>query len=142
MFLGRTGQIDSAITEFQTALKYNPKSAATHYDLGSALGLKGDLEGTKMHYLMAQRLDPKRIAVYDDLGVLYLRQGQLAEGIAQLREALRLQPNDTLAAENLRRAEEMQLNSKQHFQPALTFSGGNNSPGTARHLIGRQTGSK
>ncbi len=112
MFLGRTGQVDSAINEFQTALKYNPKSAATHYDLGSALGLKGDLEGTKMHYLMAQRLDPKRIAVYDDLGVLYLRQGQLAEGIAQLREALRLQPNDTLAAENLRQAEAMQLNSQ------------------------------
>jgi Flp pilus assembly protein TadD len=112
MFLGRAGQIDSAITEFQTALKYNPKSAEAHYDLGSALGLKGDIEGAKMHYLMAQRLNPKRTVVYDDLGVLYLRQGQLAEGIAQLREALRLQPNDTLAAENLRRAEAMQLNSQ------------------------------
>ena len=65
-----------------------------------------------MNYLAAQRLNPKRVAVYDDLGVLYLRQGQLAEGIAQLKEALRLDPNDTLAAENLRRAEERQANSQ------------------------------
>ncbi|MEP6937332.1 MAG: tetratricopeptide repeat protein [Chthoniobacterales bacterium] len=112
LFLGRARQIDSAIDEFRTALNYNPNYAEAHYDFGSALGLKGDFEGAKMHYLTAQRLDPKRVAVYDDLGVLYLRRGQLTEGIAQLKEALRLQPDDALAAENLRRAEAMHLSSR------------------------------
>ena len=107
-------------TEFQAALKYNPKSAEAHYDLGSALGLKGDIEGAKMHYLMAQRLNPKRTAVYDDLGVLYLRQGQLAEGIAQLKEALRLEPNDTLASrKSSTRGRESKRTPRNHFQPAL-----------------------
>ena len=102
----------AASNELQTALKLKPKYAEAHYDLGSALGLQGDVEGAKTHYLAAQRLKPKWPVVYDDLGVLYLRQGQLAEGIAQLKEALRLAPNDELAAANLRRAEAMLTNSQ------------------------------
>ncbi|HEV2995402.1 MAG TPA: tetratricopeptide repeat protein, partial [Chthoniobacterales bacterium] len=47
--------------------------------------------------------DPKA-PVHNSLGVVYMKLGQTSEAIAEFNEALRLQPNDTDAAENLRYA--------------------------------------
>ena len=63
--------------------------------------MKGDLEGAKMHYLETARLDPKA-PVHNSLGVIYMRLGQVSQAIAQFNEVLRLQPDDAVAAENLR----------------------------------------
>ena len=63
--------------------------------------MKGDLEGAKVHYLETARLDPKA-PLHNGLGVVYMRLGQTSEAIAQFKEALRLQPDDADAAENLR----------------------------------------
>ena len=101
MFLFRQGNLDHAIPEFEAALRHNPKHPETHYHLGRALFVKGDLEGAKIHYLETARLDPKA-PVHSGLGVVYARLGQTSEAIAQFKEALRLRPDDTEAAENLR----------------------------------------
>jgi Tfp pilus assembly protein PilF len=103
VFLAVNGQLDQAIPEFETALKLKPGRPEAHYHLGHALFLKGDLEGAKKHYLEAVRLDPKA-PVHNSLGVVYMKLGQTAEAIAEFNEALRLQPNDAAAAENLRYA--------------------------------------
>jgi len=101
MFLFRQGNLDHAIPEFEAALRHNPKHPETHYHLGRALFVKGDLEGAKIHYLETARLDPNA-PVHSGLGVVYARLGQTSEAIAQFKEALRLRPDDTEAAENLR----------------------------------------
>jgi tetratricopeptide (TPR) repeat protein len=103
MFLATTGQLDQAIAEFEMALQRKPKHPEAHYHLGHTLFLKGDLEGAKKHYLEAVRLDPKA-PVHNSLGVIYMKLGQTAEAIAEFNEALRSQPNDAAAAENLRYA--------------------------------------
>jgi len=101
MFLLNEGKIDQAITEFQTALKHNPNHPEAHYHLGRALFVKGDFEGAKLHYVETARLDPKA-PVHSALGVVCARLGQTSEAIAQFKEALRLNPDDAEAAENLR----------------------------------------
>jgi tetratricopeptide (TPR) repeat protein len=99
LFEGR--KLDQAIPEFEAALKHNPNHPEAHYHLGRALYVKGDYEGAKVHYLETARLDPKA-PVHNALGAAYFRLGQTSEAIAQFREALRLNPDDAEAAENLR----------------------------------------
>lgn len=101
MFLFRDEKLDQAIPEFEAALKYNPNHPEAHYHLGRALYVKGDYEGAKAHYLQTARLDPKA-PVHSGLGAAYFRLGQTSEAIVQFKEALRLNPDDAEAAENLR----------------------------------------
>ncbi len=103
MFLMFNRELDQAIAEFETALYREPNHSEAHYHLGRALYLKGDLEGAKKHYVETARLDPKA-PVHNSLGVVYMKLGKTPEAIAEFNEALRLQPNDTDAAENLRYA--------------------------------------
>jgi Flp pilus assembly protein TadD len=101
MFLFRQDKLDPAIPELEAALKHNPNHPEAHYHLGRALFVKGDLEGAKVHYRETARLDPKA-PVHSGLGAVYFRLGQTSEAIAQFKEALRLNPADAEAAENLR----------------------------------------
>jgi Flp pilus assembly protein TadD len=101
MFLFRQDKLDEAIPEFEAALKHNPNHPEAHYHLGRALYVKGDYNGAKVHYLETARLDPKA-PVHSGLGAVYFRLGHTSEAIAQFKEALRLHPDDTEAAENLR----------------------------------------
>jgi Flp pilus assembly protein TadD len=101
IILFRQGKLDEAIPEFEEALKRNPNHPEAHYHLGRALYVKGDYEGAKRHYLETARLDPKS-PVHNGLGAAYFRLGQTSEAIAEFKEALRLNPDDSEAAENLR----------------------------------------
>ncbi|PYJ70958.1 MAG: hypothetical protein DME76_03685 [Verrucomicrobia bacterium] len=101
MFLFREGKPDQAIPEFEAALKHNPNHPEAHYYLGRVLYVKGDYEGAKRHYEETARLDPKA-PVHSALGAVYFRLGQTSDAIAQFKEALRLNPDDAEAAENLR----------------------------------------
>jgi tetratricopeptide (TPR) repeat protein len=110
VFLAAEGKIDAAINEFQTALKRQPNHPEAHYELGHAFYLKGDFEGAKRHYEETARLDPKA-PVHSGLGAVYFKLGQTSQAVAQFKEALRLNPDDQEAAENLRFAEATQARS-------------------------------
>jgi tetratricopeptide (TPR) repeat protein len=101
VFLAADGKIDDAIKEFETALSLNPNHPEAHYQLGHAFYLKGDFEGARRHYEETARLDPKA-PVHSGLGAVYFRLGLTSKAIAEFKEALRLNPNDAEAEENLR----------------------------------------
>jgi len=67
------------------------------------------------HVLAFRDIDPKA-PVHSALGVVCARLGQTSEAIAQFKEALRLNPDDAEAAENLRfvLAGDTQGNSTPH----------------------------
>jgi Flp pilus assembly protein TadD len=107
VFLAADGKIDNAIKEFDTALRFNPNHPEAHYQIGHAFYLKGDFENAKRHYEETARLDPKA-PVHSGPGAVYFRLGETSKAIAQFKEALRLNPDDAEAAENLRFAEGVQ----------------------------------
>ena len=105
MFLVREGKTKEAAGHFENALEIEPKYADAHYDFGNLLYEKRDLESANFHYLAAARIAPRRAIVHNMLGIIFLRQGQTSQAILQFAEALELDPNDSYAAENLRRAQ-------------------------------------
>ena len=54
--LGRQGELDEAIEEFQEALDFVPDSAETHYNLGVAYSKQGDVEQALEHMQQAKDL--------------------------------------------------------------------------------------
>jgi Tfp pilus assembly protein PilF len=109
MFLWRAGNPKAATAEFENALKFDPKHVAAQYDFGNLLYQQGRLEAAKEHYLKASQAAPRRAEIHNKLGVVFVRQGQVSQAILQFAEALNLDPNDAYAAENLRRAQAMDL---------------------------------
>jgi Flp pilus assembly protein TadD len=101
MFLAQQRRLDEAIPEFEQALKHNRNLPHAHYYLGRALFQRGDLHGAKTHYIETAQLDPTA-PVHNSLGVIYMRLGQASQAIEEFNEALRLNPADADAAENLR----------------------------------------
>jgi tetratricopeptide (TPR) repeat protein len=109
MFLWRGGNPKAATAEFQNALRFDPKHVDAQYDFANLLFHEGQLEAAKEHYLKASQAAPRRAEIYNKLGVVFVRQGQVSQAILQFAEALELDPDNTYAAENLRRAQAMDL---------------------------------
>ncbi len=55
------GDLDQAVSQFQSAIGMDPDSAEAHYHLGLALTAKGDEAGAQKAFERAQQLDPKRV---------------------------------------------------------------------------------
>jgi Flp pilus assembly protein TadD len=100
MLLSEDGKIDDAIREFQIALRHNPSHPEAHYHLGHAYYLKRDFEHARQQYEATARLDPKA-PVHNGLGVVYMRLGLTGKAVEQFEEAVRQNPADSEAAENL-----------------------------------------
>src|SRR5436190_1241347 len=102
LFLQR-GELDSAISHFETALEIRSRNAATHYNFGGALiennlanalarrGLPSEAVG---HYEKAVELRPDYGDPYLNLGTVLFQHGRTDEAIAQWQKALATQPND------------------------------------------------
>jgi len=71
------------------------------------------------HYAKAVKLDPNLAQAHNNLGVIYLQKGRPADGAAQLREALRLNPQDRETEYNLARA----LGQQSQWVEAATLFG-------------------
>jgi tetratricopeptide (TPR) repeat protein len=99
----RRGELDKAISHFETALKIRSGNASAHYNLGgaliennlaTALARKGLLDEAINHYEKAAKLRPDYGDAYFNLGSVLFRQGRIGEAIAQWQKALATQPND------------------------------------------------
>jgi protein O-mannosyl-transferase len=86
---------------FRHALKVTANSFLAHYDLGAALGKKGQLDEAIRQYHEALRLKPNYADAYCNLGNAFCIRGQTDEAIRQYQEALRLKPDLVGARKNL-----------------------------------------
>ena len=95
------GQLDRAISEFQTALRLKPNYAEAHYNLGLAYKLQGQLDRAIPEYQAALRLKPDYAEAHNNLGIEYASQGQLDRAISEYQAALQLKPSFAEAHNNL-----------------------------------------
>ena len=106
----RRGELDKAISHFETALKirsgnsqmrYNLGTALVHTNLANALAREGRPEEAIIHYEEAVKLRPDYGDAYYNFGSVLFQQGRIDDAIAQWQKALAIQPNDAAAHTSL-----------------------------------------
>jgi tetratricopeptide (TPR) repeat protein len=100
-----------AFAEFKKVLALDPKYAQVHFNLGTVLYVKQDLDGAIAAYRKAVALDPKDAEAYIGLGQVLLERGRFADARTATRKAL-----DLLApAHPLRNRATLQLRKAQQW---------------------------
>ena len=99
--LGRKGQTDEAIRQYQEAIRLKPDHADAHNNLGAALDKKGQIDEAIRQFQEAIRLKPDDADAHNNLGIALGKKGQIDEAIRQYQEALRLKPDHAEAHNNL-----------------------------------------
>src|SRR6266446_6757899 len=97
------GELDKAISHFETALRIRSGKPDTHYDVGTAfvqmnladaLARKGQSDEAMVHYEEAIRLQPYYADAYYNRGSVLFAKGRIDDAIADWEKTLQLQPND------------------------------------------------
>jgi tetratricopeptide (TPR) repeat protein len=108
MALLHSRQLRDAASQFRQAAELDPKSAAAWNGLGGALGFLQQWKESAEAFRKALALRPEDPGLRLSVGAALLRTpGGADEGIAQLREGLRLDPKNELGRKTLAAALEM-----------------------------------
>jgi len=100
---GDRGDLDKAISHFESAARIRSGKRDAHYDLGSAfvqmnladdLARKGRSDEAMVHYEEAIKLQPNYAEAYYNRGNVLFAQGRTDEAIADWEKTLQIQPND------------------------------------------------
>ena len=94
------GDLERAITDYNEAIRLDPKYADAYYNRAIAYKAKGDLDRAIADYNEAIRLNPNDALAYNNRGIAYRAKGELDRAIADYDEAIRLDPRDALAYNN------------------------------------------
>ena len=130
----RSGELDKAISEFQTALDIRSRNTQRHYSLGAALiqNNMGNAFARKQlwnqaidHLQEAARLRPDYADAYFNLGSVLFQQGRIDQAIARWQKALAIRPTDAEAHRNVASALRKQGNVKgaiAEYEQALNIT--------------------
>lgn len=88
--LQKQGHLDEAAGCFRRALEIDPALAAAGNNLAHTLMLQGRLAEAREQYLATLSRAPGMVVAHEGLAAACIRLGRLKEGIANLREVLRL----------------------------------------------------
>jgi tetratricopeptide (TPR) repeat protein len=94
------GKGDQAVRHFQATLDLKP-SAASHFNLGTALTVAKRLDDAVLAYRESLRLDPNYAAAHNNLGSVLAAQGKVGEAIAHFRAAIKSDAANVQAHRNL-----------------------------------------
>jgi tetratricopeptide (TPR) repeat protein len=86
------GDYPGALKEFTEALVYTPNYSTLEINLGVVNGLLGNVAEAEKHFLRAISLDEGSDSAHAYYGRWLTQQGRFAEGIAELRQAVSLDP--------------------------------------------------
>jgi Ca-activated chloride channel homolog len=100
-------EYDQSLANYEKALKKSPGNSDAHFNLGDAMYRKSDFEKAAGSYddvLQSKADENTRQSAYYNKGVAMIRQKKIDEGIDAWKNALRLNPTDSEARDNLVRA--------------------------------------
>src|SRR6266568_687572 len=128
------GELDKAISHFETALRIRSSRMDTHYNVGSAfvqmnladaLARKGQSDEAMVHYEEAIKLEPNYADAYYNRGNVLFAKGRIDEAIADWEKTIQIQPNDADAHTCLGNALLRQGSLKEaiaHYEKALALA--------------------
>ncbi|NET26390.1 tetratricopeptide repeat protein [Okeania sp. SIO1I7] len=87
------GEYEKAITEFNQAIRLNPKFAEPYYGRGGVYFDQGKYEKAIADYSESIRLkNPSLWLLHNNRGLVYFNQGKYEKAIADYNQAIRLEP--------------------------------------------------
>ncbi|MFZ1087514.1 MAG: tetratricopeptide repeat protein [Terracidiphilus sp.] len=103
--LAQTGQLEEAARHFERAVNIKPEYAEAHVNLGIALLSSGQLDQAANEFRSAVDSNPRSVMAHTYLGsTLYYGQGKVPEALVQWRKALKLNPNNVSALNQMAHA--------------------------------------
>lgn len=90
----------NSIALFERAISVTSKNSVSHYNLGLAYSMKGDLTKAKNHYAKALEISPKYIDAQNNLAATLLSEGRVDEAVAEYEKLFKTAPNHPLANYN------------------------------------------
>jgi len=98
--------IASAIPDFDTAIRLNPKYIDAYNNRGIAYFSKGQYDRAIADHTEAIRLDPKNAVIFYNRGFVYERKGELEKALADYNLAVSLNSSDKNALEGAKRVQQ------------------------------------
>ncbi len=101
----KLGQNDQAIASELAATKFDPTYGAPYVTLAAVSLGKPDCAQALTYAKKAVELDTSYPWSHNNLGLAYLCLGQKPQGVTELQAALKLDPKNTVIADNLQKAQ-------------------------------------
>ncbi len=95
--LYREGRIDDAIQAYEKALELNPEDGYTYLMLGILYEDKKAVEKVAHYFKKGESLYPQKIDFYNARGMVYFQGGKLDKAAADVKEALKIDPESPLS---------------------------------------------
>lgn len=89
--------LESALADYNEAIRLDPNVPLAHNDRGCIHMLKGDYEKALADFSAAISLDPAYSQIYTSRGEMYFLSGQLDEALADFQKAHSLKPENKFA---------------------------------------------
>ncbi len=101
IILAQLGNAPDAITQYELALRIDPRVSEPHYNLANALWQTGRRDEALGQYQEALRINPGDIKAHTKLGNVLQQIGRPQEAIEQYKQALQINPDYADAHNNL-----------------------------------------